>query len=140
MIRIEMNRVGGDYGFEARDANGHVITTDTSPESGGMNFGVRPMQMLLMALGGCSGIDVVMILKKQRQEITGFKMDISGEREAGKEPSLWKQVHVIFELQGNIDSAKADRACQLSMEKYCSVAETLRRAGAEITWEVRVTA
>ncbi|MBA9078148.1 OsmC family protein [Rufibacter quisquiliarum] len=140
MIRIEMNRVGGDYGFEARDANGHVITTDTSPESGGMNFGVRPMQMLLMALGGCSGIDVVMILKKQRQEITGFKMDISGEREAGKEPSLWKQVHVIFELQGPIDPAKAERACQLSMEKYCSVAETLRRAGAEITWEVRVTA
>ncbi|MFC6997379.1 OsmC family protein [Rufibacter roseus] len=139
MIRIEMNRVGGDYGFEARDANGHVIGTDTSPESGGQNFGVRPMQMLLMALGGCSGIDVVMILKKQRQELLGFKMDISGERESGKEPSLWKQVHVVFELQGNIDPAKAERACELSMEKYCSVAETLRRAGAEITWEVRIT-
>ncbi|MFB9863694.1 OsmC family protein [Rufibacter immobilis] len=140
MIRIEMNRVGGDYGFEARDANGHVITTDTSPESGGTNFGVRPMQMLLMALGGCSGIDVVMILKKQRQELTGFKMDISGEREKGKEPALWTKVHVVFELQGNVEPAKAERACELSMVKYCSVAETLRRAGAEITWEVRVTA
>lgn len=140
MIRIEMNRVSGDYGFEARDANGHVVGTDTSPEGGGTDFGVRPMQMLLMALGGCSGIDVAMILKKQRQELRGFKMDISGEREAGKEPSLWKQVHVVFELQGNLDVAKAERACELSMEKYCSVAETLRRAGAEITWEVRVTA
>ncbi|MBC3538854.1 OsmC family protein [Rufibacter sediminis] len=140
MIRIEMNRVGGDYGFEARDANGHVITTDTSPESGGMNFGVRPMQMLLMALGGCSGIDVAMILKKQRQELTGFKMEITGERETGKEPALWKKVHVVFDLQGPHDVVKAERACELSMEKYCSVAETLRRAGAEVTWEVRVTA
>lgn len=140
MIRIEMNRVVGDYGFEARDANGHIVGTDTSVEGGGVNYGVRPMQMLLMALGGCSGIDVVMILKKQRQELIGFKMDISGEREAGKEPSLWKQVHVVFELQGTIDPAKAERACELSMVKYCSVAETLRRAGAEITWEVRVTA
>ncbi|WP_460894137.1 OsmC family protein [Rufibacter soli] len=140
MIRIEMNRVAGDYGFEAKDANGHVIGTDTSSEGGGQNFGVRPMQMLLMALGGCSGIDVAMILKKQRQALTGFKMDISGEREAGKEPSLWKTVHVVFDLQGDIDQTKAERACELSMEKYCSVAETLRRAGAEITWEVRVTA
>ncbi|GAB2546817.1 OsmC family protein [Rufibacter soli] len=135
-----MNRVAGDYGFEAKDANGHVIGTDTSSEGGGQNFGVRPMQMLLMALGGCSGIDVAMILKKQRQALTGFKMDISGEREAGKEPSLWKTVHVVFDLQGDIDQTKAERACELSMEKYCSVAETLRRAGAEITWEVRVTA
>jgi putative redox protein len=140
MIRIEMNRVGGDYGFEAKDVNGHVITTDTSPESGGINFGARPMQMMLMALGGCSGIDVVMILKKQRQDLTGFKMDISGEREKGKEPSLWTNVHVVFELQGTIDQAKAERACELSMEKYCSVAETLRRAGAQITYEVKVTA
>jgi putative redox protein len=140
MIRIEMNRVGGDYGFEAKDANGHVITTDTSPESGGINFGARPMQMMLMALGGCSGIDVAMILKKQRQELTGFRMEITGERETGKEPSLWKKVHVVFEMQGPHDVAKAERACELSMEKYCSVAETLRRAGAEITWEAKITA
>jgi putative redox protein len=140
MIRIEMNRVAGDYGFDAKDANGHIIGTDTSLEGGGQDHGARPMQMLLMALGGCSGIDVVMILKKQRQSVTGFKMDISGEREAGKEPSLWKTVHVVFDLQGDIDMAKAERACELSMEKYCSVAETLRRAGATITWEVKVTA
>ncbi|WP_246853613.1 OsmC family protein [Rufibacter aurantiacus] len=140
MIKIEMNRVGGDYGFEAKDANGHIITTDTSPESGGVNFGVRPMQMLLMALGGCAGIDVAMILKKQRQEVTGFRMDISGEREKGKEPSLWTNVHVVFELQGPIDQGKAERACELSIMKYCSVAETLRRAGAQVTYEVRVTA
>ena len=138
MIRIELERVAGDYGFEARDAMGHHMTLDTSAENGGVNAGIRPMQTLLMALGGCSGIDVVSILKKQRQTITGFSMKIEGEREKGKEPSLWKWVHVVFELMGDIDEEKVKRACALRIEKYCSVAETLRRAGAEIKWEVRV--
>ena len=138
MIKIELERVEGDYGFEAKDANGHIVRLDTSPDNGGTNFGVRPMQMLLMGLGGCSGIDIVSILKKQRQTIDGFNMKIEGEREAGKEPSIWKNVTIIFELTGNIDPDKAKRACELSMDKYCSVAETLRRAGGELKWEVRV--
>ena len=138
MIKIELERVDGDYGFEAKDANGHTVRLDTSVEGGGTNFGVRPMQMLLMGLGGCSGIDIVSILKKQRQTIEGFSMKIEGEREAGKEPSIWKNVIIVFELTGNIDPDKAKRACELSMDKYCSVAETLRRAGGELKWEVRV--
>lgn len=138
MIKIELERVEGEYGFEAKDANGHIVRLDTSPDNGGTNFGVRPMQMLLMGLGGCSGIDIVSILKKQRQTIDGFSMKIEGEREAGKEPSIWKNVTIIFELTGNIDPDKAKRACELSMDKYCSVAETLRRAGGELKWEVRV--
>ena len=138
MIKIELERVEGEYGFEAKDANGHIVRLDTSPDNGGTNFGVRPMQMLLMGLGGCSGIDIVSILKKQRQTIDGFNMKIEGEREAGKEPSIWKNVTIIFELTGNIDPDKAKRACELSMDKYCSVAETLRRAGGELKWEVRV--
>jgi putative redox protein len=138
MIKIELERVEGDFGFEAKDANGHTVRLDTSPEGGGTNFGVRPMQMLLMGLGGCSGIDIVNILKKQRQTIEGFNMKIEGEREAGKEPSIWKNVTIVFELTGNIDPDKARRACELSMDKYCSVAETLRRAGGELKWEVRV--
>ena len=138
MIKIELERVEGDFGFEAKDVNGHTVRLDTSPEGGGTNFGVRPMQMLLMGLGGCSGIDIVNILKKQRQTIEGFNMKIEGEREAGKEPSIWKNVTIVFELIGNIDPDKARRACELSMDKYCSVAETLRRAGGELKWEVRV--
>ncbi len=138
MISIALERTNGDYGFEARDAAGHTVLTDTSAEGGGANAGVRPMQLLLMALGGCSGIDVVSILKKQRQTIDGFTMHISGEREAGVEPSLWKTVHVVFDIKGEVDAAKAERACQLSIDKYCSVAETLRRAGATVSWEVKV--
>jgi putative redox protein len=138
MIKIELERVEGEYGFEAKDANGHVVRLDTSPDNGGTNFGARPMQLLLMGLGGCSGIDIVSILKKQRQTIEGFSMKIEGEREAGKEPSIWKNVTIVFELTGNIDPEKARRACELSMDKYCSVAETLRRAGGNLKWEVRV--
>lgn len=138
MAEININRVKGDCGFEATDSNGHVIRMDTSPETGGEDYGVRPMQVLLMGLGGCSGIDIVMILKKQRQVVEGFSMKIEGEREAGKEPSLWKDVKIVFELKGNIDAEKAARACELSMHKYCSVAETLRRSGTNLTWEVKV--
>src|SRR6516165_4163016 len=129
MIHVEVTRVQGDYGFEGKDAFGHTVSLDTSPETGGQNFGVRPMQMLLLALGGCSGIDVVSILKKQRQNITGFRMLIDGEREKEKEPSLWEYVKINFELEGTIDPEKARRACELSIDKYCSVAATLRGAG-----------
>jgi putative redox protein len=138
MIRVEINRVSDDYGFEASDVYGHTTRLDTSPETGGRNFGVRPMQMVLMALGGCSGIDVISILKKQRQTVDAYNLVIEGEREAGKEPSLWTTIQMVFRLEGSIDPEKAKRACQLSIEKYCSVAETLRRAGANITWKVIV--
>jgi putative redox protein len=138
MIHIEVNRVHGDYGFEAKDAGGHIARMDTSSETGGQHFGIRPMQMLLMGLGGCSGIDIVSILKKQRQTVEGFRMLIDGQREAGKEPSLWTNIHVIFELKGDIDPDKAYKACALSIDKYCSVAATLRGAGCSITWEVKV--
>jgi putative redox protein len=138
MIRIEVSRVSGDYGFEATDAYGHTARLDNSPEHGGENFGIRPMQMVLMGLGGCAGIDVVSILKKQRQLITGFNMAIEGEREPDKEPSMWMNVQLVFELEGEIEPEKARRACSLSMDKYCSVAETLRRSGTNIQWKVSV--
>jgi len=139
MIRIELNRVNGDFGFEAKDTSGHTALMDSSSETGGMDFGIRPMQMLLMGLGGCSGIDIVSILKKQRQTVEGFNMVIEGEREKGKEPSLWETIHIVFQLKGPIDPDKAQKACALSMEKYCSVAATLKEARCRITWEVTVT-
>jgi putative redox protein len=140
MVNIELTRVEGDFGFEAKDANGHVVRMDSNPELGGKGFGARPMQLLLMGMGGCAGIDIVSILKKQRQVVEGFDMKIEGEREAGVEPSLWKTVKIVFELTGNIDIEKARKACALSIDKYCSVAATLRKAGADITWDVRVLA
>lgn len=138
MPKIELNRVNGDYGFEAQDENGHIVKMDSNPASGGLDYGARPMQLLLMALGGCSAIDVIGILKKQRQEVKDYKMIINGDREAGVEPSLWKNVSIEFHLYGDIDPDKAAKAVELSVNKYCSVAATLEKGGAEISTQVFV--
>lgn len=139
MIKVELSRVNDAFGFEAKDARGHVVRIDSSPETGGQDFGVRPMQLLLMGLGGCSGIDVLSILRKQRQQVDSFNIRVEGEREAGQDPSLWKEINVVFELKGNIDPDKAEKACALSMDKYCSVAQTLRKSGTDIRWKVEVS-
>jgi putative redox protein len=138
MIKVELERIHGDYGFKGTDAAGHEVLFDSSAEHGGNNFGVRPMQSLLFALGSCSGIDIVSILKKQKQAISSFKMKIEGEREDAKPISLWKTIHIVFEFGGEVDEEKAKKACSLSIEKYCSVAETLRRSGAQITWSTQI--
>lgn len=135
MVKVELERVNGAFGFEAKDSNGHSVRIDTSPETGGEDFGVRPMQLLLMGLGGCSGIDILSILKKQRQNVTNFRMRIEGDREPGKDLSLWKDITIVFEFEGDVELEKAEKACALSMEKYCSVSETLKRAGATINWK-----
>ena len=133
-----MERITGDFGFEVKDQNGHILQTDSSIENGGSNYGFRPMQLILSALGSCSAIDMVSVLKKQRQTVEQFAIKVEGEREHDTIPSLWKSIKVSFELQGNIDKEKAEKAGALSIEKYCSVAETLRRGGTEITWQVHI--
>ncbi len=138
MITVELSREQLDYGFVATDSHHHSVNMDTNPEAGGKNFGFRPMQLLLAALAGCSAIDVISILNKQRQTVSDYRMKVSGEREAGVEPSLWKKVDLVFYLFGDVDEVKAQRAAALSLEKYCSVAATLRAAGAEINWKVIV--
>jgi putative redox protein len=135
-MKVILNRLDDAFQFEAKNESGNSVIFDIDPESGGKGNGIRPMQSLLMAMGGCSAIDVIMILKKQKQEITGFIIEIDGEREKGKEPSLWETAKAIFHLEGTIDPEKAKRAVQLSMEKYCSVSQTLEKAGAKISWEI----
>jgi putative redox protein len=139
MARVEMKRITGDFGFEVKDEKGHILTTDSSIENGGLESGFRPMQLVLCALGSCSAIDMVSILKKQRQEIHELSIIIDGEREKDKIPSLWKSITVSFQLTGNVEKEKAEKAASLSMEKYCSVAETLRRGGTAISWTVSVS-
>ncbi len=138
MAKIKLERVSGEFGFEATDENNHTVKMDSSPESGGQNFGVRPMQMLLMGLGGCSAIDVLTILKKQRQDVKDYKMIINGNREQGKEPSLWQDIDIEFHLYGDVDKDKAAKAVELSIDKYCSVSATLEKAGAKVTWQAFV--
>jgi putative redox protein len=136
MAKITLKRTDNDYQFQTLDETGQVMTMDIPADQGGHGNGVRPMQALLSALGGCSGIDVVMILNKQKETIDHYEMEIIGERAVGKEPALWETIHVVFKLKGSMTKEKAEKACALSIDKYCSVAATLRAAGAVITWEV----
>lgn len=138
MAEIHSIATTGDYGLTHTDAAGNQLLTDIAVESGGRGQGFRPMQMLLAALVGCSEVDIVSILKKQKQDVAVFRAVTNGEREEGKEPSLWKVIRIHFSLEGQIDPVKALRAAELSMSKYCSVAETLRKAGASITFTMEV--
>lgn len=138
MALITAVNTHGDYGLTLTDTSGNSMQIDIPVEQGGTGTGMRPMQTVLAALVGCSTVDVVKILQKQRQQITSLKIEADGEREEGKEPSLWKEVRLRFVLDGNVDPSKAYRAAELSMNKYCSVAETLRRAGASIQFVVEV--
>jgi len=136
MALIEAILADNAYGMDIKDADGHQLRMDIPVDQGGNGSGFRPMQSLLAALAGCSSVDIISILKKQRQDLTNLKIEVDGNREEGKEPSLWKQVEVKFLLEGNIEETKAKRAVDLSLEKYCSVAETLRKAGAKIEYEI----
>ena len=94
-------------------------------EFGGNDLGASPMELVLMGVAGCSAIDMISILKKQRQEITSFKAEVEGERVQVDEAKPFKDIHVVFHLEGNIKEDKAAKAAQLSFDKYCSVSKTL---------------
>jgi len=138
MARIHLKQIDQDYQFVTTDEAGQQITMDIPVDQGGHGNGVRPMQALLSALGGCSAVDIVMILKKQKETIENFEMIIDGERQVGKEPALWETIHIVFKLKGTMTQERAEKACTLSIDKYCSVAATLRAAGAVITWAVEI--
>lgn len=138
MALLQAQLTHPDYGFTITDAKGHTMKIDIPEDQGGHGDGLRPMQTVLAALCGCSAVDVISILKKQRQPLSDLVIKVDGERQKGVEPALWEKIHLLFQITGDVEPGKASRAVQLSMDKYCSVAETLRRAGAEITWEVMV--
>ena len=123
-MKITLNRINDDYLFECTNSLGNKILLDNPSQSEGTK-GVSPMETILMAVAGCSGIDMVSILKKQRQEITKFSAEVTGERIEVDEAKPFKTILVKFFVDGNIDSKKAERAAALSFEKYCSVSKTM---------------
>ncbi len=131
-MKIELKRKDDAFHMEAVNEEGKTLEMDGSSAIGGNNKGMRPMQLLLAGLGGCSTIDVVQILKKQRQPLEDIQVRIDGEREKDVVPSLFQKINVHFTLKGDLDENKVKRAIQLSIEQYCSVAKTLEKT-AKIT-------
>ena len=133
MITIELNRLNDAFHFSAENENGNSVHLDASPDIGGENKGMRPMQMLLAAMGGCSAIDVINILRKQRQDLKDLKITVKGEREKDATPSLYQTVHAHYKFFGQLDRDKVEKAINLSIDKYCSVSKTLEKGGTTIT-------
>ncbi len=126
-MKVEVDWKGGKA-FEAIADSGHKVMMDASPAVGGENRGSRPMELLLMGLGGCSSIDVTMMLQKSRQEVTDCKAVIEAER-ADAIPAVFTSIHVHFIVTGKGLSEKyVARAVQLSAEKYCSASIMLAKA------------
>ncbi len=124
---------GGDAKFVGESGSGHEITMDGPPDHGGKNLGPRPMEMLLLGLGGCTSFDVMSILKKSRQDVTDCVAEITAER-ADEVPSVFTKIHVHFTVKGNnLKESLVKRAVALSAEKYCSASIMLEKAGVEIT-------
>ena len=137
MIKIELSRLNDAFHMEAVNEQGNSIQMDASPEIGGTNQGMRPMQLLLAAMGGCSSIDLVNILKKQKQPLRDLKVSITGEREKDVIPALYTEVHAHFRLFGDLDKDKVQKAVSLSVDKYCSVAKTLEKT-AKVTYSFEI--
>ena len=137
-MKIKLNRLDNAFHFEASNEDGKTVQIDAAEDIGGHNKGVRPMQLLIMGLGGCSGIDVINILKKQKQEIEDFEIELDAERFANQQPSVFENILVVFKLKGKtLDEAKVLRAASLSMEKYCSVSAILNKT-ASIKYSVEL--
>jgi putative redox protein len=125
-----------DMQFVAKGDSGHAIVMDSSEDVGGHDTGARPMEVLLMGILGCTAMDVISILKKKRQPITGLKIFATGDRNA-EHPKYYTKIHLEYVASGDVDLEALDRSAQLSEDKYCSAIATVR-GKAEITRSCRV--
>jgi putative redox protein len=123
--------------FSAETGSGHLINMDGPPEAGGRNLAPRPMELLLAGAGGCSVFDVVLILQRSRQAISGCNVSLQAER-APEDPKVFTKINLHFQVKGkDLDPAKVERAVKLSHEKYCSATVMLAKT-AELTYSIEV--
>jgi putative redox protein len=120
------------------EVNGHHFMIDSAEKFGGEDAGPRPKPLMLAALAGCTGMDVVSILKKMRQEFEYFNVVVEGDTE-DEHPNAFVRMHTIYEFRGrDLDMDMIDKAINLSIERYCGVSAVYRKAGIEMTYEIRM--
>lgn len=126
-MKVVLNRINQDYLLEVQNDKGHKVLLDNKSKKEGKVEGASPMELLLMGLAGCSSIDIIAILNKQKINPTDLKMEVEGVRIPNQVPSLFQKINVNVKLSGDIPPEKAIRAVALSFDKYCSVAKTLEK-------------
>lgn len=127
-MEINLTRKSGKFNFEAINEQGHTVLLDGKPAIGGEGKGFRPMEMLLVGLGGCSGIDVVNVLTKQREPLNDIKIHIKATRKEEEMPPIFDVIDIRFDLFGEVSEEKVKRALQMTFDKYCSVSNILGRS------------
>ncbi|HET8753079.1 MAG TPA: OsmC family protein [Salinimicrobium sp.] len=132
-MKVKLKRLNDRFHFETKNERGNIVHLDNNSEKEPQ--GASPMELLLMGIAGCSGIDIVMILKKQQLELKNLEMEVEGFRVNGAIPNVFKKIHLKIFLDGEIPENKARRAVELSLGTYCSVAKMLEKT-AEISSEI----
>jgi putative redox protein len=128
MVNATVKLVEG-MSFSGTSSSGHSLSMDADEVSGGRNQGFRPMELLLVGLGGCTGMDVISILRKKRQDISGLEINVNGEK-TDDYPKVYRTMHIEYVVTGkNVQKEAVERAIELSLTKYCSVGATLAKAG-----------
>ncbi|BDD10203.1 osmotically inducible protein C [Fulvitalea axinellae] len=135
-MKVNIERLDDAFHMRASNENGNTIEMDTSASHGGSGQGVSPMQLLLAGVGGCSAIDIISILKKQKQPLGKFTIEVDGSR-VDATPSVFEKIKVTYRLHGDLDENKVRKAIDLSVEKYCSVSKMLEKtAEIETAFEI----
>jgi len=126
-MKVTLNRIDQGFHFEGIGSSANHVHIDGSEEIGGSNSGVRPMELVLMGLGSCGAMDIISILKKQRQDLQDLKIYIDGKRDYKQTPAVFTEINIEFIFFGDLDKTKVEKAVSLSMEKYCSVSAMLEK-------------
>ena len=137
-MRINLEQLDDAYSFEATNEAGNAVRIEASPALGGTGQGARPMELVAMGLGGCSSIDILSILEKQRQSPDHLEVRLEAERRKDEVPAVFTAIHLHYVLKGHqLAASKVRRAIELSLDKYCSVASMLNST-ATITYSFAV--
>jgi len=136
-VKVHVRRTG-EFRMEGISALGRTMVMDAPVSIGGTDDGVRPVEALLMSLGGCASVDVLTILNKQRQILHDFEVTIEGDR-IDAIPAVFEAVRIHFHLTGDVPLVKLEAAVKLSADKYCSIAAMLMQAGIQLTWTCAVS-
>ena len=127
-MKIILKRTGKAVRFEGVNEQGNKIHAEGSLDIGGKGESARPMELLLMSLASCSAIDIVSMLKKVRQNLEGFEIEATGERDRERVPAVFKTIHLHYILSGSLKESKVGKVVAMSLEKYCSVYQMLKHS------------
>lgn len=136
-MKIDITRKNENVLFEVKSGSNAIAFVDGSTEIGGVDGGIRPMEMVLAAVATCSAFEIVNILKKQRQRIDVFTISVEGKREKKQTSNPFSQIHIVFNLEGEISAQKANRAADLAINKYCSAKASLH-PDIKVTFDINI--